>query len=199
MSARRHPQGPALFAPGELALTSSPQVRLRELARRAPRERTGSRQDEDARMMRQLRSVGDELARRFGLSYRAIDPEREGVTAHYGICYEDGRIRIRLRHARTRGLLKQSSLIDTLCHELAHLRHLDHSLRFRRLYGRILGEARRLGYYRPGPGDAPRPRQLALFRDEDCGTRPARAGTEERKDDAGAVRAGQALHPGRSE
>jgi len=149
-------------------------------------------------MMDRLRSFGDELARRFGLRYRALDPERDGVTAHYGICYEDGRIRIRLRHARTRRLLKESSLIDTLCHELAHLRHLDHSLRFRRLYGRILDEARRLGYYRPGPGDASRPRQLALFRDEDCGTRSRGAG-EERKGDAGAVRAGQALHTRRGE
>ena len=184
MTARRHPERPALFAPGELALVPAPQVRLRELAARAARRAAPGR-DEDARMMSRLRGLGADLARRFGLSYTALDPERDGVNGHYGICYEDGRIRIRLRHARTRRLLKESSLVDTLCHELAHLRHLDHSLRWERLYARILDEARRLGYYRPGPGDAPRPRQLSLFRSGACGTR-AHAGRG-RTNDAGAV------------
>ena len=130
-------------------------------------------------MIERLRGIAEDLARRFGLRYLSIDAERDGVVAHYGICYEDGRIRIRLRHARTRRLLKESSLVDTLCHELAHLRYLDHSQRFRRLYARILGEARRAGYYRPGP-EAIRPRQLALFRLADCGIRPdSRLGARE--------------------
>lgn len=132
--------------------------------------------------MARLRDLGEDLARRFGLRWRALDPERDGVNGHYGICYEDGRIRIRLRHARTRRLLKESSLVDTLCHELAHLKHLDHSLRFQRLYARILGEARRLGYYRPGPHAASRPRQLSLFRAGTCGT--GRAGERARNSDA---------------
>jgi hypothetical protein len=92
------------------------------------------------------------------------------VVEHYGICYEDGVILIRLRHAKTRKLLKESSLVDTLCHELAHLRYMDHSIRFRRLYARILDKARQLGYYRPGPDDARKPRQLALFEPGACGT-----------------------------
>jgi len=162
---------PTLFAPEELALRPAAPVRLRELAGRAARGRPASQRDEDARTMVRLRELGEDLARRFGLRWRALDPERDGVNGHYGICYEDGRIRIRLRHARTRRLLKESSLVDTLCHELAHLKHLDHSLRFQRLYVRILGEARRLGYYRPGTHDASRPRQLSLFRAETCGTR----------------------------
>ena len=63
----------------------------------------------------------------------SLAAERDGVTEHYGVCYEDGAIRIRLRHARTERLLKESSLVDTLCHELAHLRYLNHGLRFRKL------------------------------------------------------------------
>jgi predicted metal-dependent hydrolase len=92
-----------------------------------------------------------ELARSFGLREAVLEAERDGVHAHYGICYKDGLIRIRLRHATTGRLLKESSLVDTLCHELAHLRHFDHSVRFRRFHERVLGEARRRGWYRPAP------------------------------------------------
>ena len=120
-------------------------------------------------MIERLRTWGSELARAFNLRYRSIEPERSGVNGHYGICYEDGEIRIRLRHAKTGRLLKESSLVDTLCHELAHLRHFDHSPRFRRFYGGILDRARGLGYYRPGPlGSGPR--QLSLFDEQSCGT-----------------------------
>jgi predicted metal-dependent hydrolase len=107
--------------------------------------------DDDAAMVAKLRGMAVELAAHFELRYAAIDAEAEGVVAHYGICYADGRIRIRLRHARTRRLLKESSLVDTLCHELAHLRHFDHSVRFRRFHERVLAEARRRGWYRPTP------------------------------------------------
>ena len=99
-----------------------------------------------------------------------MQAERKGVTDWYGVCYEDGVIRIRLRNATTGRLLKESSLVDTLCHELAHLRHLDHGLRFRRLYQRILDKARELGIYQPGPVGESSPRQGTLFETGGCGT-----------------------------
>jgi predicted metal-dependent hydrolase len=114
----------------------------------------------------------------FGLRYRAIEPERPHVRRRLGVCYADGTIRIRLFHARTGQPLKYSSLVDTLCHELAHLRHFNHGRRFQTLYRRILDHARREGIYRPGPGPEARvlvpapvvaaapargPEQLALF------------------------------------
>jgi hypothetical protein len=40
--------------------------------------------------------------------------------------------------------------VNTLCHELAHLRHFNHGLRFRRLYFEILEYARDRAIYRPG-------------------------------------------------
>lgn len=103
------------------------------------------------------------LAARFGLRYRCIEAERPQVKRRYGVCFADGTIRIRLRHAVTGRPLRYSSLVNTLCHELAHLRHFDHGLRFRRLYFEILEYARDRGIYRPGEragAPAPPPRRV---------------------------------------
>jgi len=170
MSRRPIESSPRLFSPGELSLERTGLARLRDAVRplRSPTVRE-LQADQDDETMKWLVAMADDLVPRFKLRYRVIVPENEGVTDHYGICYEDGEIRIRLRHAKTGRLLKASSLVDTLCHELAHLRHLDHSDRFKRLYWKILNMARDLGYYKPGPTEA-RPQQLGLFEDAACGT-----------------------------
>jgi len=164
---------PRLFAPEEMCLRPTGAARFRALARRPGARLTPAqaKEDEDEKTMHRLRDQGMTLARRFDLRWSRLIRERDGVNGHYGICYEDGEIRIRLRHARTGRLLKESSLVDTLCHELAHLKHLDHSARFKRLYLRILDAARDLGYYRPGPSGLRSPMQLSLF-GEGCGTAP---------------------------
>lgn len=89
------------------------------------------------------------IAGRFGLRYRVIEPEGPRVKRRYGVCFSDGTIRIRLAHAKTGAPLRYSSLVATLCHELAHLRHFNHGLRFRTFNQLLLEWARSSGIYRP--------------------------------------------------
>jgi hypothetical protein len=105
---------------------------------------------EAAALLERLRVDAGVLVRRFDLSLRSLDAELPRVRRRYGVCYSDGSIRIRLRHASTGQPLKYSSLVNTLCHELAHLRHFNHGPRFRAFYERILEFARAEGIYRPG-------------------------------------------------
>lgn len=124
-------------------------------------------------LVERLNRDAEHMARRFGLQYRSIEAERANVKSRYGVCYTDGGIKIRLRHAVTGRALKYSSLVNTLCHELAHLRHFNHGVRFKAFYLELLDFARAEGIYRPGPArrqrpahHAPqpaRPMQLALF------------------------------------
>jgi predicted metal-dependent hydrolase len=113
--------------------------------------------EESRQLMERLRLDAARIAERFELRYRKLEAERPQVSGHYGICYSDGTIRIRLRHATTGRPLKYSSLVSTVCHELAHLRHFDHGLRFQAFYQRLLAWARHEGIYRPGRGVAASP------------------------------------------
>ena len=113
-------------------------------------------------MIERLKIDAESIALAFGLRYRAIEPERPGVRRRLGVCYADGTIRIRLFHATTGRPLKYSSLVDTLCHELAHLRHFNHGARFQVFYRRILEHARQTGVYRPGPGTLALPLRAPL-------------------------------------
>jgi hypothetical protein len=106
---------------------------------------------ERAELLRRLQNDAERIAGHFGLEYRDIAAEHPRVKSRYGVCYQDGLIKIRLNHAKTGQPLKYSSLIDTLCHELAHLRHFDHGPEFKEFFFKLLGWARRQGIYQPGP------------------------------------------------
>ena len=101
-------------------------------------------------LIERLNRDAERIARRFALRYRSIEPERPQVRRRYGVCFADGRIRIRLRHVATGRSLKYSSLVNTLCHELAHLRHFNHGPRFKAFYFHLLDWARVEGIYQPG-------------------------------------------------
>lgn len=107
------------------------------------------------RLIERLNRDAECIARQFELRYRSIAAESPNVKGRYGVCFSDGEIRIRLRHVRTGRPLKYSSLVNTLCHELAHLRHFDHGPRFKAFYFRLLDYARAEEIYRPGRATEP--------------------------------------------
>ena len=102
-----------------------------------------------AELMERLNRDATVIATRFGLRYRVIEAESPRVRRRYGVCYRDGTIRIRLAHVVTGKPLRYSSLVATLCHELAHLRHFNHGVRFRSFNLHLLEWARAAGIYRP--------------------------------------------------
>ena len=105
--------------------------------------------DERKKLIAKLRLDAELIAPKFRLRYAAIQAENKNVKNRYGVCFSDGVIRIRLSHVLTTKPLKYSSLVNTLCHELAHLRHFNHGPSFQQLYHEILEYARDRGIYRP--------------------------------------------------
>jgi predicted metal-dependent hydrolase len=117
-------------------------------------------------LLARLRRDGAHIAARFGLTIRVIEPEPRRVKRRYGVCYSDGTIRIRLTHVESGKPLEYASLVNTLCHELAHLRHFNHGASFRRFYQEVLAYARAARIYEPAPlcGRGHRPKLAAARR-----------------------------------
>ena len=100
-------------------------------------------------LMERLTVDAERIASHFGLEYRSLEAERSNVKSRYGICFDDRSIKIRLHHARTGEPLRYSSLVNTLCHEFAHLRHFNHGPSFKAFYLQLLEWAREQGIYVP--------------------------------------------------
>jgi len=141
-----------------------------------PRKKKGGLVIDDyVELVDRLRADATRVAEHFKLRSFELDADRPDAHDRYGLCHDDGRIRVRLVHARTGRPLRYSALIDTLVHELAHLRHMNHGPRWEALYEKMLAWCRREGIYAPQPrrrtttaavSAAPQPRQpaqLALF------------------------------------
>jgi hypothetical protein len=112
-------------------------------------------------LLDRLRGDAARVAQRFALPRYTLDADEDDAVDRFGICYEDGQILVRLVHARTGRPLRYSALIDTVVHELAHLRHLDHGPGWEALYERMLAWCRHEGIY--APAARPRASQLGLF------------------------------------
>lgn len=50
-----------------------------------------------------------------------------------GECTDNNHINVRVVNTKHTGFLAESTILDTLCHELAHLMRFDHSAKHRRL------------------------------------------------------------------
>jgi hypothetical protein len=156
----------------QMARRSDPQLVLSFA--RPKRKKGGLEVDDYLALVERLRSDAMRVAKVFKLPGFELDADRADARDRYGLCFSDGRIRVRLVHVRTGHSLKYSALIDTVVHELAHLRYMDHGPRWESLYRRMLEWCRKQGIYeprpvtipreeRPRPTPAPRAEQLALF------------------------------------
>jgi predicted metal-dependent hydrolase len=123
-------------------------------------------------LIERLNRDAEQIAGHFGLRYKSITAERANVTSRYGACFEDGTIKIRLRHAVTGKPLKYSSLVNTLCHELAHLRHFHHGDRFKVFYQRLLAYARAEQLYCPRPPAGRTPEGVAARSSPSAAAKP---------------------------
>lgn len=103
----------------------------------------------EKKLLARIRKDGRKIAKRFKLRYLSISTESSRVRSRFGSCDEDKVIRIRLYNLSDGRFLKYPGLIHTLCHELAHLRFMDHRNNFKQLHQRLLEWARNRGIYRP--------------------------------------------------
>jgi len=80
-----------------------------------------------------VRSCAKKISKKFKLHPRTIrlfdddDPDRR--TCH-GMCYSDGTIHINLRRGRSGRFDSIESSLDTVIHELAHLKFYNHTKEF---------------------------------------------------------------------
>jgi hypothetical protein len=107
--------------------------------------------DDYVELVERLRADAARVAEHFDLPPYELDADRPDAHDRYGVCFDDGRIRVRLIHARTGRPLRYSALIDTVVHELAHLRHMNHGPRWEALYEKMLAWCRKEGIYSPQP------------------------------------------------
>lgn len=102
----------------------------------------------DHKVLSKLRRDARRIARHFKLRYAKITTETPRTT-RCGSCDENHVIRIRLRVLRDRSVIRYHLLVDTLCHELAHLMHFSHGPEFKDFYQKILDWARQRKIYSP--------------------------------------------------
>ena len=116
---------------------------------RAAKKKGGLVLDDYRALVERLRTDAARVAKQFNLPAYELDADRPDAHDRYGVCFQDGRIRVRLIHARTGRPLRYSALIDTVIHELAHLRHMNHGPHWEALYEKMLAWARQQGIYTP--------------------------------------------------
>jgi hypothetical protein len=165
-----HQPGARFYASWKESAEMAPQLPM--AFARPPKTKGGLVIGDYRELVDRLRADAARVAEQFHLPRFELDADRPDASDRYGVCFDDGRIRVRLVHARTGRVLRSSALVDTVVHELAHLQHMDHGPRWEALYEQMLAWCRRQGIYAPQPrrstsvSMAPTPHaqaQLGLF------------------------------------
>lgn len=94
----------------------------------------------DAKVFRFVEKTLRQYAREFGLRLRTVrvTSERDARDGTYGRCFWSGVIHVTLRWPEPDGRpVLAYSLVETMAHELAHLRHFGHCGRWVRLHAEI--------------------------------------------------------------
>ena len=87
----------------------------------------------DSALLLFARKLARPICKKFKLSHKNLhlfehdDPER---VKSRGICWEDGKIELDFRSKNSKSFAKIETIIDTVVHELAHLRHMEHDKKF---------------------------------------------------------------------
>jgi predicted metal-dependent hydrolase len=100
-------------------------------------------------LLARIRRDARRIAKRFNLKYLDVITEPPEVRDRYGSCDGDRVIRIRLHKLRDGRFMKYWNLVNTLCHEMAHLKYMNHGKDFKQLYFDILSWARDRQIYVP--------------------------------------------------
>jgi len=103
-------------------------------------------------LLAMIRRDAKRISKSFRLKYLAVEKELPQVRRRFGSCDESKLIRIRLHKLRDGRFLTYPHLIHTLCHEMAHLKFMDHGKEFKNLNSEILDWAKQTGIYRPWQG-----------------------------------------------
>ncbi len=100
-------------------------------------------------LLAKIRRDARRIAKRFKLRYLDVTTEPPDVRDRYGSCDGDRVIRIRLHKLKDGRFMKYWNLVNTLCHEMAHLKYMNHGKDFKDLNDEILAWARARGIYIP--------------------------------------------------
>ena len=108
----------------------------------------GGRMSEN-QLLARIRRDARRISKRFKLEYLDVITEPDEVRDRYGSCDADRVIRIRLHKLRDGRFMRYWNLVNTLCHEMAHLKYMNHGKNFKELNKRILAWARVARIYVP--------------------------------------------------
>jgi predicted metal-dependent hydrolase len=100
-------------------------------------------------LLARIRRDARRIAKRFRLRYLDVTTEPLDCRDRYGSCDGDRVIRIRLHKLKDGRFMKYWNLINTLCHEMAHLKHMNHGKDFKELNRSILAWAKNSRIYTP--------------------------------------------------